>query len=507
MNQRQLGQLESAFRKRAPRDPVWFAEKILGVRLWDMQREIVESVRDVHATAVRSCHGPGKTFTAAVTALWFLYSHPNSIVLTTAPTDRQVKNLLWKDIRRLYKNALIPLGGRCLTQAIYPSEKHAGWYALGFTARSYDPNSFQGFHAESILAIIDEAAGVTSDIYEAIDGVLSSRHSRKLLIGNPTDESGDFGRAFKDPKFNKFVISAFDTPNFTTTGITLEDIRSGEWEAKAPDTLPYPALVTPEWVADRWRPQSWGEGSPQWTAKVLGDFPELGTDMLIPLAWIERAETRTFVEHPDTKTYLGVDVARFGDDESIIYARRGRNYWPVERVKGKATTEIAGYVKRALDSTGAIMARVDEIGIGAGVVDQLQEQGLPVIGVNVGAAARDPDQFKNLRAEMYWGLRKQYETGEIALAEGPGSEDLKAQLSSIKFKYDSRGRIQIEAKEEMKKRGMPSPDLADAHALASLAGFEHIDESDIIVGERPTDFGEMSIADAWGDLEAALGKR
>lgn len=442
--------------QRSQQEPAWWVNNILGNSLWHTQQEILNSVKNNQETVVASCHGAGKSFTAANVALWYLFNHKPSVVITTAPTDRQVKGILWKEIRLAHSRARVPLGGKLLTQEL---KLDTNWWAWGFTAPEYDPDRFQGFHEVNILVIVDEAAGVSEQIYEAIDGVLTSEHSRLLLIGNPTNAAGRFGQAFKTPGIKKFYISAYDTPNFTTFGITEEDIANGTWQDKITGELPAPYLVTPQWVAKRY--QRWGKDSPLYQARVLGQFPEQGDDTLIPLSWIDAAVKRKL--EPGEPIELGVDVARYGQDESVWVIRRGsvaRLY--LTKAMGD-TMETTGLCVKSRKETKATKIKVDADGLGAGVYDRLKELGEPAIEMRSGMAATDSERFANKRAEWWWGLRERFESGDIDIED---DEELISQLSNIKYKINSRGQIQIESKDDMKKRGLPSPDRADALMLA-----------------------------------------
>ncbi|MDI6840444.1 MAG: hypothetical protein QMD71_06335 [bacterium] len=442
--------------KRSQQQPPWWVKKILGNDLWSVQEEIINSVRVNQETVVASCHGAGKSYIAANTALWYLFNHRPSVVITTAPTDRQVKGILWKEIRLAHSRAKLPLGGKLLTQEL---KLDTNWWAWGFTAPEYDPDRFQGFHEVNILVIVDEAAGVSEQIYEAIDGVLTSEHARLLMIGNPTSTTGRFGQAFKTPGIKKFYISAFDTPNFTTFRITEKDIESGAWENKITDNLPHPYLVTPQWVAKRF--QRWGKNSPLYQARVLGQFPTQGTDTLIPLDWIERA-VRAELE-PGEPVELGVDVARYGPDESVWLLRRGSVARIYQTRPMGDTMETAGLSISARRDTGATKIKVDADGLGAGVFDRLKELNEPALEMRSGFAASDSERFANKRAEWWWGLRERFEDGDIDIEN---DEEMIAQLANIKYKINSRGQIQVESKDDMKKRGLPSPDRADALMLA-----------------------------------------
>ena len=440
---------------RALTDPVWWIREILGHEPWQKQIEIIESVRDHRTTAVKSCHAAGKSFTAADVALWFLYAHNPSIVLTTAPTDRQVKGILWKEIRKSFQRAKYPLGGTILTQELKLSED---WFAWGFTAPDYDPDRFQGFHEIHLLVVADESSGVSDGIFEGIDGVLTSEQARLLMIGNPTNPTGRFAKAFKSPDSNKISISAFDTPNFTEFGITEQDILQNTWEGKITENLPYPFLVTPRWTYERLH--DWTALSPLWQAKVLAQFPEAGTDTLIPLHWVEAAVDRQLKR--TTPFELGVDVARYGSDETVIMFRQGSVVRTIKTMPMSSTMTVAGEVIKALRETGAKAAKIDAVGLGAGTFDRLEEQGQPAVEMQSGAASSDPEVYLNTRAEWYWGLRSRFETGDIDIEN---DAMLISQISNIKYKINSRGQIQIESKEDMKKRGLSSPDRADTLML------------------------------------------
>ncbi|HEY8354397.1 MAG TPA: AAA family ATPase [Methylophilaceae bacterium] len=452
---------------RAQRDPVFFVRHVLGGDPWEKQEEVLNAVRDHRRVAVRACHGVGKTKVAAWVALWFLYCHRNSKVITTAPTWHQVENLLWREIHAAHATSRIPLGGKVLQTQI---ELGKQWFALGLSTDK--PERFQGFHAENILLIVDEASGVDQRIFEAAEGFLTSPGAKLLLIGNPTQLSGEFYNAFRSPLYHKIHISAFDSPN----------LKAGR--------IVRPYLVTPEWVEEK-RIQ-WGEDSPMWYSRVLGEFPEQGDDTLIPLAWIEAAQER-WCEYMnrepdgDEPVELGVDVARYGSDSTVIVVRRGICAEIVRVIRGQNTMQVTGAVIDALRSTGATVAKVDVVGIGAGVADRLKELDWPVQEMNAGEPARDKERFVNRRAEWYWALRERFQKGDIAIEP---DEELAAQLASLKFKFDSRGRIQIESKEDMRKRGLPSPDKADALMLAfAESGAQPLDEDILEILRRASFYG------------------
>jgi hypothetical protein len=428
---------------RGQADPLWWVKRVVGAKLWARQAQILESVRDNKRTAVRSCHSSGKTFLAALAALWWLYNHPRSIVVTTAPTDRQVRKIMWEEIRRAHVGARIPLGGTLLQTELRLDD---GWFAFGFSTD--DPNAFQGLHARDILVIFDEGSGVSPTIWDAADGILTSAHARFLVIGNPTDPQSRFREEFRNPLTKKIHISAFDTPNVQAGQEIIRD------------------LVTCEWVEER--KAAWGEESAMYQSRVLGEFPTQGADTVIALAWVEAAQIREL--EPGEPNVLGVDVAYSGGDETVIAHRRGRVVRILDTFRNEDPMAVTGRVIQAMDTTKATLACVDCIGIGAGVVARLEELGKPVQGVNVAERAYDSERFANRRAELTWGLRERLREGDIDLDD---DEELAIELTSVKLPPpNSRGQIVIESKPDMKLRGVHSPDRMDAVMLAFAADSE-----------------------------------
>lgn len=441
---------------KAQSDPAFFVENVISMTsLWQKQKDIMASVRDNSRTVVRSCNGAGKTFTTANTVVWFLTTFPQSIVVSTAPTARQVRELLWQEINNIHRHSRYPLGGRCLNVNWTLGAK---WFAVGLSTD--DPNRFQGFHAEHILGVIDEAAGVEVPIWEGMDAILTSSGARLLAIGNPTEPSGRFYDAFSSPLYNKIHISAFDTPNFTANSIKLEDIKQGTWSTKFKDLI-FPALITPKWAAERL--EEWGEDSPAFQSRILGNFPIIGTDTMLPLGWVMRAIERDCTWKDTDRCVMAVDVARFGDDESVVGIRRGNSMSYIETFNNIDVYALSKACKVIATREKPEVIKVDVVGIGAGVADNLRGWGFDsVVDYVAQERAWSPEKHTNRRTESWYNLREKLRKNEVNL---PKDETLIGQLTAPKYKFDSAGRYVLEAKDDMKKRGLSSPDRGDVVAM------------------------------------------
>lgn len=426
-------------------DPVWFASQALGVYLWSKQRAVIESVRDNRRTAVRSGHGVGKTFIAATTLLWFLYSFPNSRVITTATTWSQVQDLLWHEVNALHRSARADLGGEVLQTRLKLPD---GRFAVGLSAAPERKESFQGHHAENLLLIFDEASGIPRPIFEAGEGYMTSAGAKQLLIGNPTQPAGDFFDAFHSGRasYATHAISVLDSPAFT-----------GE---QVPDDVAA-RLPSQEFVDEA--KARWGEESPLYQVRVLGQFPTSTDDTVVPLQAVEEAQQRS-----TAKTFpiiVSCDVARFGSDETVIAVRKGDWIRIHGRYHGQDTMSTAGAIIDAVRQNPGAEIVVDDDGLGGGVTDRLREQGYRVKAFRAGGRPIDKQGYPNARSEMWFSFAERLD--EIDLDP---DDQLAADLTSPRYKLDSQGRRVVEEKKETKKRLGRSPDRADAVLMAFWEG-------------------------------------
>lgn len=424
------------------------------IYLWDKLDEVIEAFYKHRKIVIPAGHGVGKDWLLARLALAFLFSFYPAKVITTAPTWTQVESVLWAEIRKAYQTSRYHLGGELLTTQL---KVEPDWFAIGFSTRGsksesgFGATKFQGFHSPNLLVLLDEGPGIDHDIWVAVMSLVTGDNNRIIAIGNPLSPSGDFYEACLSSLWHKIHISCFDHPNVKTGKIIV------------------PGAVTREWIEER--KQDWGEDSPLWFAKVKGEFPAEGQDTLIPLTWAEKCVDLDL--GLDGLKRLGGDIARYGGDSTVLTEVLGPTVMPQESYGKKDTNHTIGRIKMrntiiAYDAIG-----IDDTGVGGGVTDGLEADGLSVEPFNFGESAIESEKFENRKAEIFWILREDIRITALTenkLISLPNDKELINQLCQIKFKITRKGKIAIESKDEMKKRGLKSPDKADSLAIAWSTG-------------------------------------
>lgn len=442
------------------RDFVGFCRNILGVEPWTKQEEIGNSVMEHPRTAVAACYSSGKTFIAACISLWWIYTRRPAMLITTAPTGRQVRDLLWREIRKLIRKAKKRLPGRALQVRLVLADD---WQGQGFS--SDKPNSTAGYHeAKNVLFIEDEAAGMDPEVVAGYDGLTASEGSRHLKIGNPICSSGPFWDCFNNPseskRWNLIEISALETPNVIH--------RRAE----------VPGLVTHEWVEEK--RAKWGEDSPLWKTKVLGKFFTGSGLKVIPADWIPKAIARweeglqdpTWWEGPKV---LGVDVAGGGRDQTVSYLRTGRMAQLVDAIQTDDLMAIGYWVCDLAEEHKVERVVIDKTGLGQGVyckVVELQEQdgripGVEIVGVHLSETPLDSETYQHRSDEIQFAMRRALDPNNPhAVAIRPDDKVLHEELPLRGWELaDKSGKICTEGKKKLKSRGISSPDNADAFAM------------------------------------------
>lgn len=425
-------------------DPVaWVTERVGGF-LWSKQKEIMRSVQEHPVTLVQACHGPGKSYTAANEVGWWVDTRDpvTTTVVSTAPSAQQVHSILWEEIRRLH-------GKAHLEGEVNQNDRwRIGNLTPAFGRKPPDDaeTAFQGIHNRDVLVVVDEASGVKKTLWTGVKAITTGPNCRILAIGNPDDPTSEFHDMCLRGEGNIIKISAFDCPAFT-----------GEF---VPDNVKQ-KLISRDWVEARRK--EWGENSPLWISKVLGEWPNTRSNSLLSIEHLNEALKRWDQWRQASEgmpVVLGVDVARFGGDRSVIAARRGPCVGIVFAQAGMDTMSFCGVIKRFYEDMNASVVQIDGVGVGAGVVDRLAEMGVPVIDLQSASESKiDSKNFANARADWWFQFRHSLHNSQMALSvDKDGIEE----LSKVGYSFMSNSKIKIQDKESLRKDLGRSPDLADA---------------------------------------------
>ena len=433
-----------------------FVEQAFGADPHPWQCDLLNAVRDQPRVAVRSGNGPGKSTTIAWLILWFLVTRSPAKVIVTAAKETQLRDVVWAEMGlwlRAPPERLKPFFEMQADKVIF--RENPDNFAVARVARKEAPEAFQGFHARNILLIAEEASGVDDAIFEAGLGVMSTPGAKTLLAGNPTRTSGFFFDAFHKMRHR-----------WTRLHWNCEEINRT-----------HPGQVSSAFLEEVI--SRYGKDSNPYRYRVLGEFPTSEEDSVIPLGLIEEATRRDVSRAEGFIPVWGLDVARFGDARTALVKRAGNHMLePPKFWRQKDTQQVAGLMLAEYHETAererphAIM--VDVIGTGAGVVDRMREMELPVQGINVSESPAMRERFVRLRDELWWTAREWFMARDCRIPAPSGNMDdpmetMIAELSQPKYTTTPGGKILIESKDELKKRGLPSPDMADAFIL-TLAG-------------------------------------
>lgn len=476
-----------------------FISDVFGVTLDKEQQEIVTAVQYNKLVSVRSGTARGKDFVAACIGTSFLYLTvkwneygelvENTKVALTAPTDRQVKNIMIPEVARLYNKAKkrgFKLPGRLNAYDIRTDNEE--WFLTGFKADENNHEAWSGFHAVNTMFIVTEATGIMDDTFGAIEGNLQG-NSRLLLVFNPNTTVGYAAKSQKDKRFKKFCLNSLTAPNVVEKRIVIPGQVDYDWVIDKVENWCEP-IVKDDVKAeedDFLFEGQWYRPSDLFRKKVLGQFPKVDEDVLIPMQWIEIAQERWKNYHLGNRNYcrLGVDVAGMGRDCSV-YCYRFNNY--VEKFNkqnsgGKADhMKVAGNIINLLSRRTGCIALIDTIGEGAGVysraLEVCEDMGLNkknVVSCKYSEGAKTKSgkdltditgqyKFANMRAYLAWCVRDWLNPDNNTGAMLPPGGTLSEEATEIKWSFRSDGKIIIEPKEDVKSRLGFSPDEFDALA-------------------------------------------
>jgi phage terminase large subunit len=460
---------------------VGFAWVVFGLTFWAGQRELVEAVARHDRVSCRSGHKVGKTLAVCVIAWWFCCTRPEARVFITAPTDNQIRKFVWHDIERLWRMARAR-GFELPEPPLDPRTgiKFNGGTIVGFSTDR--PDNMGGASGADLLFLIDEASGVSERIFEAIHGNTMGG-AKMVMTGNPTQIIGQF----------------FDSHNKERAIWKLLHLSSERCAEQNVGDSRIRGLADAATVAQK--KLTWGVDDPRYQVRVAGNFPTQATNTIVSLGALEAAYERRGTVEPSPHLAVGVDVARFGDDNSVVRPVRGLVAEPAKVVHGFDSIQVAGLVKQVIDEyrdgggIGRVSVRIDAGGgYGGGVFDQLSawnregELGPHVELIELSPSSKPVDdvRFVNRRDEMWFGIADWLsEGGTLNRDEEP--PEVEEDLLGVRYAFErAHGRIKVEAKDDIKKRIGRSTDQGDALALAvvkietGLVDIEH----DIIVHDE-----------------------
>lgn len=438
-------------------DPALFVRQTMGAEPSPQQAELLrEAAKPGAHVSVTSGHGTGKSTVLAWLAIWFVCLHKDSKCPVTAPTASQLESIFWAELNKWigrlhpwFRAQLVVTANKLCVQGAEHTQ-----FCVARTARKEKPEALQGFHATNLMFLVDEASGVPDAIFEAAEGSLSTPGARVILASNPTRNSGYFHRTHHKDRGHWVCLrfSCLDSPH-----------------------------VSPDYaksVGERY-----GDDSDFYRVRVLGEFPRASSMQFIAADLVEEARGRTRYpnEYINSPVVLGVDVARFGDDKSVIFRRQGLVSSILGTHHGLDTMALSSVVAQHIKEQRPAATFVDVGSMGAGVIDRLRQLGHSVFDVNFGSKAAKDTEYTNKRAEMWGRVRDWLKAGGCI----PDDSELCDDLTGLEYGFDGKERIQLESKEDMKKRGLASPDKADALAVTFA---EHVAPADFDAEEPQSRF-------------------
>jgi len=428
------------FARRYIDDPVLFVREVLGATPLPYQAEFLQAIADgERKISIRSGHGTGKSTSASWAMLWYLMLRfPNKVVVT-APTSGQLFDALFAELKRWVNELPKDLQTMLTVKSdrIELSDAAAEAFISARTSRAETPEALAGVHSDNVLLVVDEASGVPEKVFEAAAGSMSGHNATTILLSNPTRSSGTF----------------YET----------QTRMADTWWTRRWSCVESP-LVSDEFV-DEMR-ERYGEQSNAFRIRVLGEFPLADDDTIIPFHLVESAMHRHIEVDPDRQPVWSLDPARFGSDRTAFCKRQGNVVTEIKSWRGLDLMQTVGRVMAEYEALNPSQRPseilVDSIGIGAGVVDRMRELGAPVRGVNVSESPSMGETYNNLRTELWFKTKAWLEDRSCKL---PDNDELLSDLTGIKYSFTSSGKMAAEGKDQMRKRGLRSPDLADALCL------------------------------------------
>ena len=406
--------------------PDKWQKKLLNI----IKEEIESGKTNAMQMAVTSGHGIGKSALTSWLILWYISTRSHPQIVITANTQTQLTSKTWRELSLWHKRAIHSDWFEWTATKFYLKEHPETWFASAIPWSENKSEAFAGTHAENVLVIFDEASGIADSIWEVSSGAMTTPNSMWFAFGNPTRNTGRFRECFG--KFKHRWL------NF----------RVDSRDAKMADKE-----VIKQWVED------YGEDSDFINVRVKGIFPSSSSLQFISSDIVDNAIKNEACNYNNMPFIMGVDVARFGDDQSVICLRQGRKLMFLNKYRNLNTVQLSQYILNLSKGYHGISIFIDGVGVGGGVVDYCKSLGLRIMEVNAGNTAENKERYANKRAEMWDRMREWLKTADI-----PNDDELRQDLISLEYGYTLKGQIQLEKKSDMKKRGLNSPDCSDAIA-------------------------------------------
>ena len=423
-------------------DPVGFVRDVLQAEPDEWQASVMMAVaKGQRRISVRAGHGVGKSTFVAWLAIWHMVTRYPQKTVMTAPTAGQLFDALFAEIK-LWINRL-PAPIRSLFEmtsekVVLKSAPEASFISAR-TSSADRPEALAGIHSEHVLILVDEASAVPEAVYESAAGSMSGHDACTILIGNPTRNSGLFFKTHHAlaTEWKTYHVSCLDSPR-----VARDFVKQ---------------------IADTYGPES-----NAYRVRVLGEFALRDDDTLISAELVDSAMSRDVVLDEKEALVYGIDVARFGDDRSVLCKRRGNVVVEFKTWQGLDLMQLTGAIVNEAKLDKPAEMCIDSIGLGSGVADRLRELGFVVRDVNVSEASAMNPQAAKLRDELWLSVKEWLNARACKI---PKMDELRQELVAPTYTFTSNGKIKVEGKQEMKRRGMRSPDLADSLGLtfASVA--------------------------------------
>lgn len=431
--------------------PLSFVKDVIDVTPSEQQLDGLAKIGKTKRLSIRSGHGTGKDAFASWIILWFMTTRPYAKVPCTAPTARQLSDVLWSELSKWLRQSKVADEFIIQKDKMFHKDAPKEWWCRAISpsvksSKEEQAETLAGLHGDHMLIVADEASGIPDPVFIPLEGAMTQEDNRVLLIGNMTRNSG----YFYDSHFDPLLSSHW-------TRLHWDSRKSSNVQKSYVDYML----------------SKYGEESNVFRIRVVGDPPLEDERTFIPLAWAQSCIGNQIEATEDDPTYLGVDVARYGEDKSIILPRKGLKILPWQSFQGMNTITLGGHILETFRDLEAEGIGIDEIGVGSGVLDWLHkipESRKYVYGVNVANVSSNNKRFHRLRDELWWRMRdrcqrQQYSFPDSTAAEREMSNELCNELSALTYDFDTNGAYVVESKRQAKLRGVASPNIADALGL------------------------------------------